>query len=614
MTPSLTDRRPRGELVAELYDRNAAGLYAYCHDQLGGTTSAADALVAVFENVPAVEPPRAALYALARREIYRRDVAYAFPSVDPAVDPATALIERVIREVRPHQREVLLLSAVCGLDVVELAWVLDVAADTAEQLVLSARQRFGHSLSTAVTSALPAPSAPPAVAEAYGALAVAPIEDALARLPWRAPSLGLRVRILSAIPEDATTATARPAGELRWPTTPRWPLPLADPNPFTNTGVFPAQELTPPKPGRRSRHEATTEPMPKVRVPGQRNSLVKPPPASHAAPPAPPQAPPVSHAAPPPPPPAPPAFREAPPPPPDTLVASSAKPVAPDVPEAAGSTAVDEPAGVRAPMPKRSFGDALAAGNWPTLQRTFAAGRPPAKTEGAETEAVPASAEPEPSLSTEPDTASVLARLAVAARTAVTHAVAARTAVTHAVAARTAVTHAVAARTAFTHAVAARMASTRAPAEPDTSATPAEETSSTVVSPVSPVSPVTPVDEPQDGPAARGSALAEPEGPYDTKATPDPVVPIVPVFSVKATRARTKADSASEAKDDAAEAAETDAAPFGAEPATRHRHDRLKPIKLGEHHFDWLWELGGFILCVLIALLVFMLMPGIITR
>jgi DNA-directed RNA polymerase specialized sigma24 family protein len=270
VTPSLIDRRPRGELIAELYDRHAAGLFAYCHDQLGDTTSAADALVAVLTSVATVEPPRAALYALARREIYRRDVAYVFPSVDPAVDPVTALIERVVREIRPHQREVLLLSAVCGLDTVELAWVLDVAADTAEQLVASARHRFTRSLAAAVASAESATFVPAQVTEVFGALMFANPEDALARLPWRVPSGAVRVRILSAIPEQAGAAdgAARAGAKRLWPTTPKWPLPLAEPNPFTNTGFFPAKELAPPEAGRRSRHEATTEPMPKVRASG----------------------------------------------------------------------------------------------------------------------------------------------------------------------------------------------------------------------------------------------------------------------------------------------------------------------------------------------------------
>ncbi|MEO3808455.1 hypothetical protein ABGB17_05575, partial [Sphaerisporangium sp. B11E5] len=224
MTTPLTDPRPRGAVVAELYDRHAAGLFAYCHDQLGDTASAANAVAAVFTRVPAVEPPRAALYALARREIYRRDVAYAFPSVDPVADPPTATIERVLRELRPHQREVLLLATVCGLDTAELSWVLDVAADTAEALVLSARTRFTQSLAHSVNSARLTPGLPPAVAEVYEALTLARPEDALARLPWRPPPSALRARVLNGIPADA--GPTRPEDRHRWPTTPKWPLPL----------------------------------------------------------------------------------------------------------------------------------------------------------------------------------------------------------------------------------------------------------------------------------------------------------------------------------------------------------------------------------------------------
>ncbi|GII87417.1 hypothetical protein Ssi03_54070 [Sphaerisporangium siamense] len=337
MSPSLIDRRPRAELIAELYDRHATGLFAYIHDQLGDTASAADALVAVLTGVPAVETPRAALYALARREIYRRDVAYAFPTVDAVTDPATALIERVVREIRPHQREVLLLSAICGLDAPELAWVLDVAADTAEQLDITARHRFTRSLSSAVAAARSGPPVPAAVAEVYEALTVAPAEDALARLPWRSPPTALRAQVLNAVADEAGAAPApRRDAESLWPTTPRWPLPLAEPNPVTATGVFPAAELSPPEPGVRSRHEATTEPMPKLRD-------VAPPGALAATP----LAAPVSAPAP-----------------------ASAMPLAAPVP----LEALDDDIPLKsehASPPDSAFGKALATGQWPTLRRTF---------------------------------------------------------------------------------------------------------------------------------------------------------------------------------------------------------------------------------------------------
>ncbi|GIH24828.1 hypothetical protein Aph01nite_31380 [Acrocarpospora phusangensis] len=272
MTQPLTGHRTRSDLIAELYERHAAGLFAYCHDQLGETASAADALVAVLTSVPGNEPQRAALYALARREIYRRDVSYALPAVDSVADPATALIERVFRDIRPHQREVLLLSAVCGLNVNELSWVLDVAVDTATELATSARNRFGQTLGTAVTAAREAPFVPADVAEIYDAIGVAPIEDVLARLPWRQPAHSVRHRVLSSLPFEEPSA-AKPPGVITkklWPTTPVWPLPLKDPDEVSNACVVQAEELTEPKdaiqPGaQRRRHEAVTEPMPRLR-------------------------------------------------------------------------------------------------------------------------------------------------------------------------------------------------------------------------------------------------------------------------------------------------------------------------------------------------------------
>ncbi|MBX6384838.1 MAG: hypothetical protein IRZ07_18025, partial [Microbispora sp.] len=274
MTPPRTGQRSRSELIAELYERHAAGLFAYCHDQLGETASAADAVVAVFTTVPTTEPPsRAALYALARREIYRRDVSYALPAVDSVVDPATALIERVYRDIRPHQREVLLLSQVCGLTAPELSVVLDVAADTAEELIAGATRRFAQTLETAVAAARSAPFVPPSVAEVYDAIGVSPIGDVLARLPWRRPSASVRNRVLSALPyeEPGSTATDREQSsglvtKKLWPTTPTWPLPLTDPDQVTNTCVVKADAIGQPQGSRRkAKHEATTEPMPRLR-------------------------------------------------------------------------------------------------------------------------------------------------------------------------------------------------------------------------------------------------------------------------------------------------------------------------------------------------------------
>lgn len=265
VTLPLTDQRSREDLIAELYDRHAAGLFAYCADQLGDTGSASDALDAVLSSALSVEPPRAALYALARREIFRRDIVYAPPVIDPLVDPATALVERVLRELRPHQREVLVLSVVIGLTDAELAWVLDVANDTAVELIQNAALRFRQSLLSALGTAGPRLSQP--VAEVYGALGVAPLRDVLGRLPWRPPPAAIRIRLLGprpAAPAPAARTTSLFVRPL-WPTAPSWPQPLGVTDPATSTGIFPTELLTPPDPSRVSPHEAATAPMPKLR-------------------------------------------------------------------------------------------------------------------------------------------------------------------------------------------------------------------------------------------------------------------------------------------------------------------------------------------------------------
>ncbi|MFD0470490.1 hypothetical protein ACFQ0B_20910 [Nonomuraea thailandensis] len=261
MSQSLTDQRQRAELIAELYDLHAAGLFAYCADQLGDLGSASDVLVAVLSSVPDTAPPRAALYAFARREIHRRDIVYSPPAVDPLIDPATALVERSLRELRPHQREVLMLCAVCGLSKAELAWVLDVAPDTAEELAVGAGHRFRQSLGAALAST--GVRVPKPVADIYGALGVAPLRDVLGRLPWPQPPGALRIHF-------AGSRTAAPAPlfvKPRWPSPPVWPQPLADADPATSTVIFPAELLTPPSPSHAPVHEATTAPMPKFRDP-----------------------------------------------------------------------------------------------------------------------------------------------------------------------------------------------------------------------------------------------------------------------------------------------------------------------------------------------------------
>ncbi|MER5419630.1 hypothetical protein [Streptosporangium roseum] len=273
MTQPLLGQRSRGELIAELYDRHAAGLFAYCHDQLGDPGSAVAALVAVLTAVPDVEPPRAALYAFARREIHLRDVVHAPPAA--GADPVSAFVERVLRDLRPHQREVLYLSGVCEMDTSELSWVLDVAADTADELTVSACRRFAQSLSLALASA----RVPDHLAEVFGALAVAPVRDVLVRAPWATPPATLRTLALGS-PSAPAAAQPPPVLQVKplWPTTPAWPLPPAEAGARTGTGAFSPPDRFPdpfadpfpdpfaaPEPGVVSAHEAATEPMPKLR-------------------------------------------------------------------------------------------------------------------------------------------------------------------------------------------------------------------------------------------------------------------------------------------------------------------------------------------------------------
>ena len=265
MTHSLTEQRSRPELVADLYDRHAAGLFAYCADQLGDLGSAGDVLVAVLGGVPVAAgqpaPQRAALYAFARREILRRDVVYSPPVVDPIVDPASALVERALSELRLQQREVLLLTQVCGLNRDELAWVLDVAPDTAEELAVNAAGRFKQSLAQAL--AIAEKRVPKPIADIYAALAVAPLRDVLGRLPWPSPPGTLRIHFAGSLSATPAPLFVKP----RWPVPPNWPLPLDEADPASTTRLFPAELLTPPSPTRTPEHDATTAPMPKLRRP-----------------------------------------------------------------------------------------------------------------------------------------------------------------------------------------------------------------------------------------------------------------------------------------------------------------------------------------------------------
>lgn len=281
MTQPLLGQRSRVELIAELYDRHAAGLFAYSHDQLGNADSASDVLVAVLSGVSDAEPPRAALYALARREISLRDIVYSPAAV--GLDPAAALVERVLGDLRTHQREVLYLSGVCEMDASELSWVLDVAVDTADELTVSACRRFAQSLGYALASA----KVPENMTEVFGALAVAPVRDVLNLAPWATPPARLRAAVLGPQAPPAVPAARRSTSSLLrqlWPTTPSWPLPLAETGlpagPPIGASAFPVPDLpdlpdhmaedrfpdpfAPRDPDAVSTHEATTEPMPRL--------------------------------------------------------------------------------------------------------------------------------------------------------------------------------------------------------------------------------------------------------------------------------------------------------------------------------------------------------------
>ncbi|MFI6449974.1 hypothetical protein ACIBF6_00320 [Streptosporangium amethystogenes] len=270
MTQPLLGQRSRGELIAELYDRHAAGLYAYSHDQLGSADSAFDVLVTVLSSVTDTHPPRAALYALARREIFLRDIVYSPPVT--GLDPVPALVERVLSELRTHQREVLYLSGVCEMNAAELSWVLDVAVDTADELTVSACRRFAQSLGAALASA----RIPAHLTEVFGALAVAPVRDVLVLAPWAPPPSGLRAAVLGprAPLAPAGRRSTSPLVRQLWPTSPGWPPPSPENGAQAGAPAFPAPDhmaddrfpdpFAPRDPEVVSTHEASTEPLPKL--------------------------------------------------------------------------------------------------------------------------------------------------------------------------------------------------------------------------------------------------------------------------------------------------------------------------------------------------------------
>ncbi len=129
----------------------------------------------------------------------------------------------------------------------------------------------------------------------------------------------------------------------------------------------------------------------------------------------------------------------------------------------------------------------------------------------------------------------------------------------------------------------------------------------------SPVVDTETADAVTSAPAEALGAEAEPETTSAAALTTDAVDAVDPVATVDAV-GKSLADGSTEPATAASvpkQAAAADHAPErGARP---RRHERPKPIKLGEHHYDWLWELAGFILCVAIAMIVFFSVPTIVT-
>lgn len=619
MSHPLSDQRSHSDLIAELYDRHAAGLFAYCFDQLGDKGSAADAVIAVLTSVPVVQPRRSLLYALARREISRRDVVYFPPVVDFAVDPATALIERVVRDIRPHQREVLLLAAVCRLTPDELADVLDVAIDTAGQLIVSARNRFTQSLKTALYHARHAAYVPERVAEVYGALEVAPIEDVLARLPWQRPPGDLRARLLAILPALDSAGTTQPKTRLPvkqlWPTTPDWPLPLTDPDQTTTTSLIPVvpPDSAPPSAGlppapvlpptadpdvarsrrdRKSKHEATTEPIPRLQgsilAAMAEAKAFRPWSRKQQTPPAPP---------------------------------AEQAPEQPDAPEQAGKQADRRGKPGREGRPERGRRAARRDARDTAARRDAhdTADRPDARDTAAQPDVRDTTARPDArDTATRPDIRDTTARPDI--RDTATWPDVRDTATRSDIRGAAADAHDDAAR---------RDAHDTAAQEPLLAAFPAPVPGDVLDPPTSPIKPI--ADEPP-APDAR------PSEPHGTRTPADARTDAKPADDATAAARSATADAAErdEAERTPASASTADAETGASATAPRarrsrallgptaksrwfsrssapRRHGKFKPLKKGEHHFDWAWELVGLLLAIAIALTVFFSIPMIVT-
>ncbi|MCO6005324.1 hypothetical protein NE236_10040 [Actinoallomurus purpureus] len=132
---------------AALYDEHAGSLQIYCHVMLGDRAAEAvrDAFVAVARNpdsVPADEDTLPVwLHALARAECVRHGAFVRKPATTLMSDP----MWRALAGLEPEDRDVLALAI--SLVPEEIAWILNMAPDTAAALVQGSRRRLERALS-----------------------------------------------------------------------------------------------------------------------------------------------------------------------------------------------------------------------------------------------------------------------------------------------------------------------------------------------------------------------------------------------------------------------------------------------------------------------------------
>jgi len=132
---------------AALYDEHAGPLHTYCYLMVGDAAAEAvrDVFVAVAghpEAVPLDEDVLPVwLHALTRAECARHGALVRKPATTTMRDP----LWRALADLEPADRDVLALST--SLVPEEIAWILDVAPDTAAGLVQGVRRKLEHALS-----------------------------------------------------------------------------------------------------------------------------------------------------------------------------------------------------------------------------------------------------------------------------------------------------------------------------------------------------------------------------------------------------------------------------------------------------------------------------------